>query len=340
MSRRKGLGNRFEQSHEQVFVSIMTAAGGNGDARLANSGTSPYPRIYTRYEAGPVLYFPDEPVLAAGRRGSYVFERRTVSPGQLAPHVFDDHMFLLVLGETAAPYRSRLNGRQVVGQLEPGRFRFLAAGDSLSTAWNQSIDSILVAVHPDMLHRAVGDDMMGPSFELISNAVLHDDPTLAHLTLALQSYLDSGGLGGRLFEQSVLTAIAAHLLRAYGSGNRVKRRIQAGRLPRWKRLRIEEYIRDNLGRADLHLGEIAAAVKLSPCQLSRTYRAATGQGLWQFVLESRVQAAKSMLRRKPTTPLALVAHACGFESYSQFIAAFRRYLGQRPSEFRSTIETR
>ena len=309
------------------------------DAQVANSGTSPYPRIFTRYEAGPVLYFPDEPRLAAGRRGNYIFERRTVPPAQLAPHVFDDHMFLLVLGETAVPYRSRLNGRQVIGRFEPGRIRFVAAGDSLSTTWNHSIDSILVAVHPDTLDRAVGDDMMGASFELTSNAVLHDDPALAHLTLALQSHLETGGLGGRLFEQSVLTAIAAHLLRAYGSGNRVKWRTQVSRLPRWKRLRIEEYIRDNLARADLHLGEIAAAGKLSPCQLSRSFKAATGQGLWQFVLECRVRAAMSMLRRKPVMPLALIAGECGFESYSQFIAAFRRYLGLKPSEFRRTIES-
>ena len=316
----------------------MTAARGNADAQVANSGTSSCPRILTRYEAGPVLYFPDEPRLAAGERGSYIFERRTVPPAQLAPHVFDDHMFLLVLGEAAVPYRSRLNGRQVIGRFEPGRFRFLAAGDSLSTTWNQPIDSILVAVHPDMVHRAIGDDMMGQSFELVSTAVLHDDAALAHLTLALQSHLDTGGLGGRLFEQSVLTAIAVHLLCAYGSGNRVKRRVQGSRLLRWKRLRIEEYIRDNLARADLHLGEIATAVNLSPCQLSRTFKAATGQGLWQFVLKCRVQAAMSMLQRKPTMPLALVAQVCGFESYSQFIAAFRHYVGLLPSEFRESLD--
>lgn len=307
---------------------------------VAASGISRPSRIFTRFQDKRVLYFPDEPVLAGGRPGSYIFERRTVPASGLAAHVFDDHMFLLVLGDAAVPYRSRLNGRQFNGMFEPGRFRFLAAGDSLSTTWNQPIDSILVAVHPDMLRRAVGDDMPGPSCELMSNAVFHDDPTLAHLTLALQSHLKSGGLGGKLFEQSVLTAIAVHLLRTYGSGNRATLKACGSRLQRWKRLRIEEYVRDNLAREDLHLGEIAAAVKLSPCQLSRTFRAATGQGLWQFVLACRVQAAMRMLRRNPTMPLALVAQACGFESYSQFIAAFRRFYGLLPSEFRETLGSR
>ncbi|MDE2023827.1 MAG: helix-turn-helix transcriptional regulator [Gammaproteobacteria bacterium] len=317
----------------------MVALGSNRGTREANSGgTSPSSRIFTRYQAGPVLYFPDEPALAGGQRGSYVFERRTVPPNQLPPHVFDSHMFLLVLGETAVPYRSRLNGRQIIGRFEPGRLRFVAAGDSLSTSWNQPIDSILVAVQPDVLHRALGDDMLGPSLELISKAVLHDDPTLAHLTLALQSHLETGGLGGRLFEQSLLTAIAAHLLCVYGSHKRAANNLaRSNLLPRWKLLRIEEYVRNNLARQDLHLGEIAAAVKLSPCQLSRAFKTSTGKGLWQFVLECRVQAAMAILRQKPAMPLALVASDCGFESYSQFIAAFRKFCGLLPSEFCKTL---
>lgn len=320
---------------------MATADSNEGDG-LANSGrAAPSPRIFTRYQSDPVLYFPDEPTLAGGRRGSYVFERRTVPPSQLPPHVFSDHMFLLVLGNTAVPYRSRLNGHLVKGHFEPGRFRFVTAGDSLSTSWDQPIDSILISVQPDMLRRALGDDVIGLSFELVSNIELHDDPVLAHLTLALQSYLEHGSREGKLFEQSLVTAISLRLLQNYGSGLRGKSSTVHGRrLQRWKRLRVEEYIRDNLARIDLHLGEIAAAVDLSPCELSRTFRAATGQGLWQFVLACRAQSALSMLNRHPAMPIALIAHACGFESYSQFIAAFRKVYGQLPSKVRRNLPKR
>lgn len=319
----------------------MGTAGGIEDVAAANAGGRlPSQRIFTRYQSNPVLYFPDEPVLAGGRRGSYVFERRTVPPSDLPPHVLDDHIFLLVVGHAAVPFRSRLNGRLVKGYFEPGRFRFLAAGDSLSTSWNQPIDSILITVQPDMLRRALGGDVIGPSAELISNIALHDDPVLAHLTLALQSYLEHGSREGKLFEQSLVSAICLRLLQAYGTGKCTKPSALHGRpLQRWKRLRVEEYVRENLARADLHLGEIAAAVGLSPCELSRTYRAATGQGLWQFVLACRAQSALSMLRRHPTMPFALIAHACGFESYSQFIAAFRKIFGQLPSKVRRNLKS-
>lgn len=320
----------------------MGTAEGNESRGLANAGyAAPSPRIFTRYQSDPVLYFPDEPTLAGGRRGSYVFERRTVPPSQLPSHVFSDHMLLLVLGDTAVPYRSRLNGHLFKGNFEPGHFRFVAAGDNLSTSWSQPIDSILIAIQPDTLQRAMGGDATSPAYELVSNAELHADPVLTHLTLALQSYLEYGGLQGKLFEQSVVTAISLHLLHAYGSGKKTGTPTVRGRyLQRWKRKRVEEYVRDNLGRADLHLGEIAAAVGLSPCELSRTYRATTGQGLWQFVLACRAQSALSMLNRHAAMPLALIANACGFESYSQFIAAFRKVYGQLPSKVRRNLQRR
>ncbi len=295
------------------------------------------PRMVTRLNNGnqPVLYLPDEPLIAGGTRGNFIFERHKVLPGELPPHVFEDHMFLLPMSAVAVPFHSSLNGHLVNGMLEPGRFRFLAAGDSLSTAWDTPLEAILIAVHPDVLHRALGCDVSRASFDLASQLLPHDDAVLANLTLALQSYLESGCLAGKLFEQSVVTAIAAHLIHAYGQGTR-QGNGRGAPLIRWKWKRIEEYVRQNLGRGDLDLGEIAAVVDMSPCHLSRTFRTTTGQGLWQFVLECRAREAMRMMNRKYSPSLAYIAHSCGFESYSQFIAAFRKLYGQLPSQYRRT----
>ena len=69
-------------------------------------------------------------------------------------------------------------------------------------------------------------------------------------------------------------------------------------------------------------------------QLSRAFRAATGQSLWQYVLECRAREAMRLMARSPDMPLSHVASACGFESYPQFIAAFRKLSGQLPSAYR------
>lgn len=302
---------------------------------MTRQKTHPGPRIYTRLAEADqrVLYFADDPVVAGGKRGEYIFEHRHVPPGELPPHVFEEHVFLLPLGRESVRFHSLLNGQQVVGQLEPGRFRFLAAGDSLSTTWGKPMESILVALHPNLLHRALRDELDCASIELTSRLLPHDDPVLENLTLALQSYLQSEGLAGSLFEQSVLTAIAAHLVCAYGCSDK-KRIGHSALLPRWKLARIEEYIRENLGRSDLSLSGIAEVAKLSTHQLSRTFKATTGKGLWRYVLECRAREAMRLMGHKNCPSLTYVAHACGFESYSQFIAAFRKLYGQLPSQHR------
>src|ERR1700689_859324 len=93
-------------------------------------------RIFPRFDDKRALYMPVEPVFAGGMSGNFMFERQKLdSAGHTASHVFDEHIFMLPLGASAVPFHSRINGRQVRGLIEPGRFRFLAAGDSLSTSW-------------------------------------------------------------------------------------------------------------------------------------------------------------------------------------------------------------
>jgi AraC-like DNA-binding protein len=75
---------------------------------------------------------------------------------------------------------------------------------------------------------------------------------------------------------------------------------------------------------------------MSPHQLSRTFRATTGQSLWQFVIELRAREARRLIAANPSLPLSHIAHDSGFETYSQFIAAFRKVFGQLPSEYRRT----
>lgn len=290
-------------------------------------------RIYARYDDSRKLYLPDVPVFSDGRHGSYIFERQQVfTAGHTPTHAFDEHIFMLPLGEVAVPFRSVLNGRRCKGLIEPGRFRFVSAGDTLSTTWGAPLEGIFVTLHPDVLRRALGEEAGYPA-ELVSDVMPHRDDLLAHLTLAMQSYLLSGRLAGAIFEQSLLTAISAHVMGTYGHGRRGKPR--GAPLTRRKRALVEEYIRGHLTE-DLNLAAIAAAVDMSPHQLSRTFRVTTGQSLWQFVIELRVREALRMMAANPSLPLSHVAQAGGFETYSQFIAAFRKVFGQLPSEYRRT----
>lgn len=296
------------------------------------------PRIQTHFDSRTEQYMRQTPQLIGGRNENYIFEQHVVPPGDLPAHSFDDHMFLLPMSATVTPFRSRLNGAQVNGLLEPMRFRFLAAGDRLQTAWDASVASILVAISPGLLARVAPGEGGGTGIHLISRIEAHDDPTLLHLTLALRSFHESGMLAGRLFEECVVTAIVMQILASYGDRAAARPPAPAGTKPllRWKQARVEQYIKDNLG-GDINLPGIAACVNLSPHQLTRAFRAATGKTLWQYVLECRALAAAHLLRTDADRPLGEVAKACGFESYSQFVAAFVKFTGQLPSHYRRRL---
>lgn len=289
-------------------------------------------RIFARFEDGRMLYMPEMPLMMGGRSGNFIFERRSIpARGHIPAHSFDEHVFMLPTGEHPVRFMSRLNGRALKGLVEPWRFRFLAAGDTLSTTWVEPIEAIFLTLNPELLPLSLGEDADARPAELVSNIMPHADPMLVQLSLAMQYHIGGGRKAGQIFEHSLLAAIAAHLFTAYGAGKRGKARNAP--LTRRTRARIEDYVRQNLGR-DIDLAGIAAVVRLSPRQLSRGFRAATGQSLWQFVIECRVMEATRMLTRNRSLSLSYIARACGFESYSQFIAAFRKVFGQLPSEYR------
>lgn len=291
-------------------------------------------RIFARFDDGRMLYMPETPLVVGGKSGSFIFERcRIPAPGHIPAHMFDEHVFMLPVGDQAAPFRSRLNGRNLKGLVEPWRFRFLAAGDNLSTYWDAPLEAIFLTLNPGLLALSLGEEVDGRPVELVSNIMPHEDPLLTQLSLAMQHHILGGRRAGRVFEHSLLVAIAAHLFAAYGAGTRS--RIESAPLTRRIRARVEDYIRQNLGQ-DISLAGIAKVAGISPRHLSRGFRVATGQSLWQFVIECRAKRAAHMIARNHTLSLSYIASACGFESYSQFTAAFRKVFGQLPSEYRRT----
>ena len=295
----------------------------------------PHPRIYIQTaDNARVPYFQVPPIAAGGRADLYVFEHRSVEAGSLAAHTFDADVLMLPLGTRAVRFHSRLNGRKLSGLIEPDRFRFLARGDTLSTCWSAPLQGLFLTLTPALLVQALHDDITGRPLELVSNILPHQDALLCHLLKSVALYIAGPRIGGRLFEQSLLITVAMHVLTCYSSGRRAHGPVRP--LPRWKLARLTEYIRANL-REDLHLKDLAAVVALSPYHLARAYRASTGNSLWQDVLQSRIRQALRLIHAHADLPLATIAKDCGFDSYRQFIAAFRKFCGLLPSEYRNSL---
>ena len=160
------------------------------------------------------------------------------------------------------------------------------------------------------------------------------DPQIERIGLSLLSEMDTGGLGGDLYAESLATMLTLHLLRNHsslGHGSRQKVGREGG-FSRRALGQATDYINDNLARK-LTLREIAGVAHMSPHHFARSFKAATGLTPHQYVIYRRVERAKTLLSDTDLT-VAEVAAAVGFSNPSHLAHHVRRLLGVSPVALR------
>jgi DNA-binding GntR family transcriptional regulator/AraC-like DNA-binding protein len=84
---------------------------------------------------------------------------------------------------------------------------------------------------------------------------------------------------------------------------------------------------------DLSIEEMATCAGLSTAHFSRMFHESTQESPHQFVLRTRIERAKEMLR-SPDGRILDVAIASGFKTQQHFARVFRRICGMTPSRYR------
>ena len=89
-------------------------------------------------------------------------------------------------------------------------------------------------------------------------------------------------------------------------------------------------------RADLTLPELAKTVGCSVNHLSQTINAGFGMSFFDYLNRYRVNHAKGLLARFDGAEQSVlnIAFSVGFNSNSAFYAAFRKFVGQAPAQYR------
>ncbi|WP_337913907.1 bifunctional transcriptional activator/DNA repair enzyme AdaA [Cohnella zeiphila] len=95
--------------------------------------------------------------------------------------------------------------------------------------------------------------------------------------------------------------------------------------------RIRGFIQNRYSES-LTLGEMGAALNLSPFHLHRVYKRMTGITPARELLHTRMEAAKHLLVQKDRT-IADIAAAVRYRSVSHFSVVFQRTIGCTPSEY-------
>lgn len=154
------------------------------------------------------------------------------------------------------------------------------------------------------------------------------DPLMTELMLALTNEVLENNPGGRIYAETLGSALAAQLIRRHSTEPRRPR----GGLSHAALQRVAEYIEAHLA-APLHLQELANIAGMSGYQFARRFKRSSGLPPHQYVLRRRIERARDMLRQQTKTVLE-VAVSCGFLSQSHFTSAFRLITGVTPGKYR------
>lgn len=236
------------------------------------------------------------------------------------------HVLCLHLGDPV-PVSYRADGHQRRGTRIHGQFCVVPAG--LSTRWivSRPARSLLLRLTPSLLQEAA--DTTGARDIALAPSIHVRDPQVERIGWMMQAEDQDAYPGGRLFTDSLASALAARLLALQSRSNASTRKSERA-LPAWRLRHVLDYIEAHLGD-DLSLAELAAVAGFSLSHFKPLFRHAVGMPVHRFVLERRVERARALLLegRKNMSEIALDT---GFSHASHMARCMRRVLGVTPSQ--------
>lgn len=197
----------------------------------------------------------------------------------------------------------------------------------------EASDFLVLRLQPALIACAAQELSYADRIEIVPSLGVVD-PQIQHIGLALKAELESGCLSGRLYGESLATALAGCLLRRYSTS---VARIQdnACGLPKYKLWSAIEYINDNLEN-DLTLAELAGVVQMSTYHFARLFKQSTGLAPHQYVIDCRIERAKMLLAEKKLS-IVEICEQVGFRSPSHFSALFRKVTTMTPKAYRDQL---
>jgi len=227
------------------------------------------------------------------------------------------------------------SGIGVRGTQTKGNVCVLPSGLEHQAALEGNSEHLALYLDPSLITKAADEAQLSGSVELAERYTRHDN-VINSVGMALLGELESEGLSGRLYAESLGIVLAVHLLRYYAIST--PRPITfTGGLSATKLRQVTEFIGDNYSR-DLKLAELAHVAGMSSFHFAREFKRTTGTTPHQYLIKFRIERAKALLATNDL-PLTEVGLRSGFSHQSHFTRLFRRITGTTPHSYRLTLQT-
>lgn len=95
---------------------------------------------------------------------------------------------------------------------------------------------------------------------------------------------------------------------------------------------VIRYISDNLGDTELTVNELGKRFFVHPVYLNRIFKKEKMMPVSQYILSERMKMAAELLKSE-TLSASAVAERVGYQQYTNFYNAFKKYYGETPSKY-------
>lgn len=261
-----------------------------------------------------------------------IAERRRLAPCELVAPPFDEHLISLhVSPSLPARVTQEREGTQCEETFLQGDMTLMPAGRSSYWRHSDELNVFHLRIQPSYLAVvAEAIDLRSERVEIVNRFKFCDSHIESIGRLLLQE-LQSSGTGGKLYIESLTTALVIHLLRDYSAFKQQPQQVKGILSAPKLRLTID-YIHEHLGN-DMTLSELAGNIELSPYHFARLFKQSTGITPHQYLLHCRLEEARHLLLLSNLS-ISQIALSVGFTDQSHLTRYFKRTFHVTPTEMR------
>ncbi|KAB8332241.1 helix-turn-helix transcriptional regulator [Scytonema tolypothrichoides VB-61278] len=255
-------------------------------------------------------------------------------PFETPEHTPQQHVISISLTKQPINVERVLDGHIQHECIKYGDIVVIPASSYHKLSWEIEAEFLVLSLEKALFARAAYDLIDLKCIDIIPHFA-DSDPLIQQIGLALQSELESDGMGSRVYIESLATTLCIHLLRHYSvSSSKITKHSEG--LSRLKLRQAIEYINQNLEK-DLGLAEIATAVGMSMYHFSRLFKQSTCFSPHQYVMNCRIEEAKRLLT-KTEQAIDQIYPQVGFQNQSHFTNVFRKLMGTTPNAYRKQVK--